>query len=741
MCFVISAIGGGRRIEEATMEHMNGLLYVSLSPPSEEKKVHTHTQELGKRDVSSANVKSTVFCRPVDLSKLNQRISPSQLFTALLNNSFSFAAPAPSTDTTMVDKMASFGLILLRRRALDCSDEGTRFARCLSTLDLVALGVGSTLGAGVYVLAGEVAREKAGPAIVLCFLIAALSSMLAGLCYAEFGARVPKTGSAYLYSYVTVGEIWAFITGWNLILSYVIGTASVARAWSSTFDNLVEQKISVFFRSSMAMKVPGGVLAEYPDLFALILVLLLTGLLAFGVSESALVNKIFTGINLVVLGFIIISGFVKGDAANWNLSLDNFVNTYPNPGINTNSTNTSSISQEVVDKTFGTGGFAPFGLSGILSGAATCFYAFVGFDCIATTSEEAKNPMRSIPVGIVASLLICFFAYFGVSAALTLMMPYYLLNTQSPLPEAFSYVGWAPARYIVAVGSLCALSTSLLGSMFPMPRVIYAMAEDGLLFRGLSRMNARTKTPLMATIVSGCVASLMAFLFDLAALVDLMSIGTLLAYSLVAICVLILRYQPGTLSSSSQSEKLVELVGGEKVAVSSGDSGDEYGLDLEDRPVREKFTLRRLLFPSGNLPTKISGNIVYATTAIISVLITVLCVVLAGKLDALIEVQPVWVMVCAVLALLCTLCVIIIWRQPESKEALTFKVPLLPWLPLFSVFVNIYLMMQLDMATWCRFAVSEAASNTPRKYEPALQTKKKPIYLGGDESEVEGMSP
>ncbi|XP_029625939.1 cationic amino acid transporter 3 isoform X2 [Salmo trutta] len=636
----------------------------------------------------------------------------------------------------MVEKMASFGRILLRRRALDFSDEGTRFARCLSTLDLVALGVGSTLGAGVYVLAGEVAREKAGPAIVLCFLIAALSSMLAGLCYAEFGARVPKTGSAYLYSYVTVGEIWAFITGWNLILSYVIGTASVARAWSSTFDNLVEEKISFFFRSSMAMKVPGGVLAEYPDLFALIIVLLLTGLLAFGVSESALINKIFTGVNLVVLGFIIISGFVKGDPDHWNLTLEDFVNTYPNYN------NTTSISQEVVDKMFGSGGFAPFGLSGILSGAATCFYAFVGFDCIATTSEEAKNPMRSIPVGIVASLLICFFAYFGVSAALTLMMPYYMLNTQSPLPEAFNYVGWDPARYIVAVGSLCALSTSLLGSMFPMPRVIYAMAEDGLLFRGLSRMNTRTKTPLIATIVSGCVASLMAFLFDLAALVDLMSIGTLLAYSLVAICVLILRYQPGTLSSSSQTEKLVELVGGEKVA--RGDSGDEY--DLKDCPLRDKFTPCLLLFPSGALPTKTSGNIVYATTAII------------WKLDELMEVQPVWVTVCVVLALLCALCVIIIWRQPESKEALTFKVPLLPWLPLFSVFVNIYLMMQLDLATWCRFAVwmaigfaiyffygiwhsSAATSSTPGKYEPALQTKKKPIYLGGDESEVEGMSP
>uniref|UniRef100_A0A8C1YSA2 Solute carrier family 7 member 3a n=1 Tax=Cyprinus carpio TaxID=7962 RepID=A0A8C1YSA2_CYPCA len=547
----------------------------------------------------------------------------------------------------MVDKMASFGQALLRRRVLDCSGEETRFARCLSTLDLVALGVGSTLGAGVYVLAGEVAREKAGPAIVLCFLVAALSSMLAGLCYAEFGARVPKTGSAYLYSYVTVGEIWAFITGWNLILSYVIGTASVGRAWSSTFDNLVEQKISTFFRASMSMKVPGKVLAEYPDLFALILILLLSGLLAFGVSESALVNKIFTGINLIVLGFVIISGFVKGNTANWNLTYEDFVN------------DTNITDPEWVESTFGSGGFAPFGFGGILSGAATCFYAFVGFDCIATTSEEAKNPKRSIPVGIVASLLICFFAYFGVSAALTLMMPYYKLNTQSPLPEAFSYVGWAPARYIVAVGSLCALSTSLLGSMFPMPRVIYAMAEDGLLFRSLSRMNKRTKTPLLATVVSGIVAALMAFLFDLAALVDLMSIGTLLAYSLVAV----------------------------------------YIVNLE----------------------------------------------------------IVWVMACVILVLLCILCVIVICRQPESKEALTFKVPLLPWLPLFSIFVNIYLMMQLDVATWCRFTVwmaigfaiyfgygirnsTEGINSSLRKYEPALQNKS-PIYIGGEESEVEGISP
>ncbi|XP_068186957.1 solute carrier family 7, member 3 [Antennarius striatus] len=649
----------------------------------------------------------------------------------------------------MASKFAKFGKVLLRRRALNSSGEESQFARCLSTLDLIALGVGSTLGAGVYVLAGEVAREKAGPAIVLCFLIAALSSMLAGLCYAEFGARVPKTGSAYLYSYVTVGEIWAFITGWNLILSYVIGTASVARAWSSNFDNLVEQKISGFFKSSMSMKVPGGVLAEYPDLFALILILLLTGLLAFGVSESALVNKIFTGINLVVLGFVIISGFVKGDVTNWNLTEQDYI-TFKN---------WTNISRTQIEKEFGSGGFAPFGLAGILSGAATCFYAFVGFDCIATTSEEAKNPMRSIPIGIVASLLICFFAYFGVSAALTMMMPYYALNIQSPLPEAFTHVGWAPAKYIVAVGSLCALSTSLLGSMFPMPRVIYAMAEDGLLFRFLSRMNTRTKTPALATVVSGIVAALMAFLFDLGALVDLMSIGTLLAYSLVAICVLILRYQPSDLNTSSQMEKLVELVEGEKVAVGGGDNGEDYSMETEGRPLRETFSFKMLLCPSRNIPTKISGNIVYITTAVISVFITILCVILATWLEEILSGHAGVLVACVFFVLLCGACVIIIWRQPESKEAINFKVPLLPWLPLFSVFVNIYLMMQLDQSTWIRFAIwmiigfaiyffygiknsSEATKRSSAgKYESAMQSKA-PIYTGApDDSDMEVGGP
>ncbi|KFV05004.1 Cationic amino acid transporter 3, partial [Tauraco erythrolophus] len=571
-------------------------------------------------------------------------------------------------------KMTSVGKKLIRRRVVDLSSEDTRFARCLSTLDLIALGVGSTLGAGVYVLAGEVAKEMAGPSIVLCFLVAALSSVLAGLCYAEFGARVPKTGSAYLYSYVTVGEIWAFTTGWNLVLSYMIGMA-----WSAAFDNIIGNHISTFFMNKTTVHLP-GVLAERPDFFALFLIGLLTTLLAFGVSESALVNKIFTAVNLVVLGFVIIAGFVKGDIKNWQLSEEDYNQSYVDWWDN------------IRKEDFGSGGFVPFGLEGILSGAATCFYAFVGFDCIATTGEEARNPQRSIPIGIIVSLLICFVAYFGVSAALTLMVPYFLLNKDSPLPEAFKAVGWEPARYAVAVGSLCALSTSLLGSMFPMPRVIYAMAEDGLLFRFLSSINRRTKTPLAATITSGFFAAVMAFLLDLKDLVDLMSIGTLLAYSLVAVCVLILRYQSGQLNSPKAMEMLElnrneELIMNPTVIAASAEQ-------------EKTLSLMTLFNPPTDTPTALSGRIVYVST-----LITVICVVLTLKVTALKDASVAWITALVLLLVALLIPTVIVWRQPQSNVRLNFKVPFLPLLPIFSIFINVLLMVQLSANTWVLFAI------------------------------------
>ncbi|XP_041589730.1 cationic amino acid transporter 3-like [Vulpes lagopus] len=580
--------------------------------------------------------------------------------------------------------VCQFGQKLLRRRPLGPKQGAeSHLARCLNTLDLVALGVGSTLGAGVYILAGEVAKDKAGPAIIICFLVAALSSVLSGLCYAEFGARVPGSGSAYLYSYVTVGQLCAFITGWNLILSYVIGAASVARAWSSAFDDLTGNQVSRVLQGSFSLQAP-HMRATHLDLFALGLVLLLTGLLVLGASESALVTKVFTGVNVLVLSFIILSGFIKGDLHHWQLTEEDYKLAM------SASNDTSSLGP------LGSGGFMPFGFEGILHGAATCFYAFVGFDCIATTGEEARDPQRSIPLSIIISLFICFLAYFGVSAALTLMMPYYQIHPGSPLPQAFLYVGWAPARYAVAAGTLCALSSSLLGTMFPMPRVIYAMADDGLLFRGLARIHPRTHTPMMATIVSGTFAAFMAFFFELSDLVDLMSIGTLLAYSLVVFSVLVLRYQPDQNLSKNEKTEMEIIERKPAPQASSLKSVPEAGTVQ---------ALWSLCNPVNTTPTLKSGHIAYGCALLLALLLTILCLILAQWPSHLFSGDPVYITGCVLLLLLIIGLTFIIWRQPQNPTPLHFKVPALPVLPLVSIFANVYLMMQMTSGTWARFGV------------------------------------
>ncbi|XP_029167234.1 cationic amino acid transporter 2 [Nylanderia fulva] len=395
------------------------------------------------------------------------------------------------------------------------ADSKQKLQKCLTTLDLTSLGVGSCVGTGMYLVAGMVARSVAGPGVVVSFIIAAIASIFSGACYAEFGVRVPHTtGSAYMYSYVTVGELIAFIIGWNMVLEYLIGTSACACALSACLDALANGAISEAIGSSV-----GTILGRPPDFIAFVITILMMLLMAAGVKKSLVFNNVLNAINLSVWVFVMAAGLFYVDSSNWSEH----------------------------------SGFLPYGWSGVFTGAATCFYAFIGFDIIATTGEEATNPKKSIPLAIVSSLIIILVAYVTSSMVLTLIVPYDQVDQDSALVEMFGQVGAYKCKFIVAVGALAGLTVSMFGSMFPMPRIVYAMAQDGLIFRSLSHVWPATGTPAIATLTSGVAAAFAALLIQLEVLVEMMSIGTLLAYTLVSTCVLILRYQP-------HSTNLVELL-------------------------------------------------------------------------------------------------------------------------------------------------------------------------------------
>ncbi|XP_034938009.1 cationic amino acid transporter 3-like [Chelonus insularis] len=548
---------------------------------------------------------------------------------------------------------------LIRRRIEEDNEGKGELARVLGLFDLSALGVGATLGLGVYVLAGSVARETAGPAVCISFLIAAFASALAGMCYAEFASRVPKAGSAYVYSYVTVGEFIAFVIGWNLILEYVIGTASVARGLSNYVDSLIENKMRDYFQSVMPINVP--FLSDYPDFFAFLVVMLLVLLLCIGVQESSYLNMCFTAVNLVTILIVIVAGSIKADPANWRIPKE-------------------SIPPEV--KHAGVGGFMPFGISGVMFGAAKCFYGFVGFDAVAATGEEAKNPQKNIPLAIVISLSIIFAAYFSISTVLTMMWPYYDQNPEAPFPYVFQQIGWPVIMWIVNVGAVFALCTSLLGAMFPLPRILYAMASDGVIFKFLAKINNRTQTPILGTIISGLLIGLMTLMFNLEQLIDMMSIGTLLAYTIVAISVLILRYQ-----KTSPNVKIFSH------------------MPMENHSSYVDYFKRVFNICNEKVATNFSSRVASWGVLVFAILVFIFGLTIKyvqfdnnpGDIFAYFVLMLIGLMIISTM--------FAIGRQPVDSITLAFKVPLVPLVPCGSIFINLFLMLQLDIFTWIRFVV------------------------------------
>ncbi|XP_026464786.1 cationic amino acid transporter 2-like, partial [Ctenocephalides felis] len=594
----------------------------------------------------------------------------------------------------------------------------TRLGRVLNFADLTALGVGSTLGVGVYVLAGHVARDVAGPSVVISFAIAAIGSFLAGLCYAEFGGREPCAGSAYTYSYICSGELVAFIIGWNLILEYVIGSASVARGVSVYLDSILDGVIGKAFASFAPLSL--SFLAGHVDFLAFILAVLFAVALALGVKKSTMVNNLFSLLNLIVVVFVIIAGSIKIDIKNWKIKPE----TLP----------------AVVQATqnIGSGGFFPFGVMGTIKGAATCFYGYIGFDCISASGEEVQEPRKTIPRAIIATLVIVFISYFGVSAVITLMLPYYDQNRDAPLPYAFAAVGWNFAKWIVAIGGLFGLITSLFGCMFPLPRILYAMASDGLIFRFMGRVSDTYNTPVSGTILAGLLTGLMAALFDLNQLVNMMSIGTLTAYTMVAACVLLLRYEypvkvyhASDSAAESESEMLLSNHKANKheevedSEVESDEPGKEYDASDSDNytstPPQErsalvsknkivKHNLRNVLSQVINregstTPTSLSQYVFNWLICIYGILCLALGLSLVYGEKALSKLEPWIIVLCTFLSLLLVLNVYAMARQPSSGKPDTFSVPLVPYVPAISIFVNILLILMLDPATWIRFGI------------------------------------
>uniref|UniRef100_A0A8C3WYU2 Cationic amino acid transporter C-terminal domain-containing protein n=1 Tax=Catagonus wagneri TaxID=51154 RepID=A0A8C3WYU2_9CETA len=568
-----------------------------------------------------------------------------------------------------------FGEKLVRRKSLEPREGSESQMPHLNFFDLVMLGLGRMLRSGVYFLAGSMAKFIAGPAIIISYLVATLFALLSGLCYAEFGAWVPYSGSTYLYTYVTMGQLYAFLFGWNSILSSVLGIAILSRAWSYFFDSLTGNYISQVLQKTFSLYMP-PFLASYPDFVAMALVLLKIGLLVLGVYLSVLVSRVFTGINLFVKIFIMIFGFINGDLHNWQLTEEDYNLA------SSRSNHTYRLGP------LGSGGFVPFGFDGILQGAAFSFYAFFEFDVIATKGQEALNPHRSIPLGIVIALSICFLAYSGVSAALTLMVPYYQIHPENPLQQAFFQVGWDAAGYVVVVGTLCALTSRLHSAVFRMHLVMCEMADDGLIFRGLARVHGRTEIPILAVLW---------FLTGISDLVDLMSTGTLLSYTLVVFSVLVLRYQP---DQNFRKEK----------------SHEETEIDaiFEARPlesVPEAGTsniLKSLCDPISTTPTPKSGQIVYGCAFLLVLLLTILSLILAQWPSRVFSGDPGFTTGAVLLLLLITGVTVIIWRQPQNPSPLHFKVPALPVLPVLTIFLNLYLMMQMTSVTWAQFGIWNA---------------------------------
>ncbi|HEX5066081.1 MAG TPA: amino acid permease [Myxococcota bacterium] len=379
---------------------------------------------------------------------------------------------------------------------------GRSLKRALGPIDLTLLGIGGIIGTGIFVLTGVAARQDAGPAVVASFALAGLVSALAAFCYAEFSTMLPISGSAYSYSYATLGELFAWIIGWDLVIEYAVAASTVASGWSGYFGKILGQlgiHIPVAFSTGF-LAGHGGFL----NVPALLIILAVSSLLVIGVRESTHFNSIIVVLKTAVILYVIAAGAGYVDTSNWNP-------------------------------------FMPFGWHGVVAGAGLVFFAYIGFDGVTTAAEEARNPERDMPIGIIGSLAICTALYIAVAAVITGMVPLSKIDVTAPLAQAFLDVGLNLGASLISAGAIIGLTSVLLVLLYGQSRIFFAMSRDGLLPPMFSRLHPRYRTPHLSTMLVGVLVAFVAAIFPLDELARFVSIGTLAAFVMVSAGVIVLR--------------------------------------------------------------------------------------------------------------------------------------------------------------------------------------------------------
>jgi len=415
---------------------------------------------------------------------------------------------------------------------LKAESEGTgehSLRRVLGPTNLVTLGIGAIIGTGIFVLTGQAAAQYAGPAIVLSMVVAGVASALAGLCYSEFASTVPIAGSAYTYGYATLGEFIAWIIGWDLILEYALGGATVAVGWSGHLTSFLHDFLGITIPASLASAPCSIVPAAgcnpdaYLNLPAVLIAIAVTVLIVIGIKESANVNSVIVVIKVAVVLIVILGGAAYVNSANWQPIIP------PN-----------------------TGHFGEYGWSGVLRGAGVIFFAYIGFDAVSVAAQEAKNPQRDMPIGILGSLVVCTILYILVSGVMVGLVPYReMLGSPAPMVVAIRAAEAASGgstllrimTMLVELGAIAGLSSVMVVLMMAQPRIFYSMSRDGLLPPFARKIHPRFRTPHITSIITGVIVALAAGFTPIGALGELVSIGTLLAFVIVSIGVIFLRYR------------------------------------------------------------------------------------------------------------------------------------------------------------------------------------------------------